>query len=69
MKLLSALLALFITISISGFSQDKTFAFKAQVHFDGNTLKGATIEVYQGGDLVYETISKVSEMEWNIHFE
>lgn len=58
MKLLTAFIALLFVFNTSGYSQDKTFSFKAQVHFKGSTLKGATIEVYEGGDLVYETLSK-----------
>ncbi|MBL4707553.1 MAG: hypothetical protein JKY48_03835 [Flavobacteriales bacterium] len=58
MKILTSLTSLFLIISLSGFCQDKTFTFKAQVHAYGKTLKGATIEVYDAGDLVHESTSK-----------
>lgn len=60
MKFLILLISLFLVYSLSGFSQDNTFTFKGQVHFRAKPLKGATIEVYVGGDLNYETISKGS---------
>ncbi len=37
-----------------GQEDGKTFIFKGQVHAYGETLKGALIEVYDAGDLVYE---------------
>ena len=58
MKLLSTFLTLFLVFNLSGFSQDKTFTFKGQVHYKDKTLKGATVEVYEGGNLVYESTSK-----------
>ena len=60
MKFLIPFISLFLVYSLSGFSQDNTFTFKGQVHFSAKPLKGATIEVYGGGDLIYETISKGS---------
>lgn len=38
--------------------KEKSFLFKGKVHAYGDELKGATIEVYNGGDLVYEMLSK-----------
>ena len=58
MKLLSTFITLLLVLNLSGFCQEKSFTFKGQVHFKNKTLKGATIEVYEGGDLVYETTSK-----------
>lgn len=58
MKSLSTLTIFFLFLNFSVLSQDKTFTFKGKVHAYGETLKGATIEVYDAGDLIYETISK-----------
>ena len=57
-------------MNYTGYSQEKTFTFKAQVHAYGETLKGATIEVYEAGDLVYETTSKGGgKFEFELHPE
>lgn len=48
---------LFITC-LTAFSQDNTFSFDGKVYSYGKALKGATIEVYQAGELEHETISK-----------
>lgn len=45
-------------ISVSSYSQEKTYDFKGKVYSYGDALKGAKVEVYEGGDLVYETESK-----------
>jgi len=60
MKSLIPFISLFLVFSSLGFSQENTFTFKGQVHFSTKPLKGATIEVYGGGDLMYKTISKGS---------
>jgi len=58
MKYLTSAITLLLVFSLSSFAQDKTFTFKAKVHAYGEPLKGATIEVYEVGDLIYETTSK-----------
>jgi len=58
MKLMISLVCSFLIFTLSGFGQDKSFAFKGQVHFNSTPLKGVTIEVYDAGDLVYEALSK-----------
>jgi hypothetical protein len=60
MKFLIPFIFLFLVCSISGVSQDNTFTFKGKVYFSTKPLKGATIEVYGSGDLIYETTSKGS---------
>lgn len=50
---------LIFSILISfGVSAQQLFTFKGNVHAYGEPLKGALIEVYDGGDLVVETNTK-----------
>ena len=58
MRLLATLTIIFLIFALSGFGQDKTFTFKGKVHTSGETLKGASIDIYDSGDLVFETTSK-----------
>jgi hypothetical protein len=58
MKPLVSFILFVLVFNFSGLSQDKTFSFKGQVFYDRETLKDAIIEVYQAGDLVFETTSK-----------
>ncbi len=60
MKLFAPLTMLFLVFNLVGYGQEKTFTFKAQVHAYGEPLKGATIEIYDAGDLIFETITKGS---------
>ncbi len=55
MKLFLAVTAFIFAFNFSALSQEKTFTFKAQVFYKNKTLKGATIEVLEMGDLVFET--------------
>ncbi len=70
MKLASSLIALFFVLQYSAFSQEKTFTFKGKVHSYGEALKGALIEVYEDGDLVYTTVTKGGgKFEFKLHAE
>lgn len=55
MKTLTTFTALVIFFCFSASSQDKTSVFKGKVHFEDKALKGATIEVYEAGDLILES--------------
>ena len=57
MKLLRTVVFLML-LPFVGLSQVKTFNFKAQVFYNKKPLKGATVEVYQAGNLITEQISK-----------
>lgn len=48
----------FLVFNFSVLGQDRMFSFKGKVSAYGAPLKGATIEVYNAGDLVYEGLSK-----------
>lgn len=58
MKQSYSLTILLLFFSFLGFSQDKSFGFKAKVYAYGEPLKGAKVEVFEAGDLIYETTSK-----------
>lgn len=58
MKTLAILISLLFILNHSANSQSKSLSFDGKVYSYGKPLKGATIEVYQSGDLVYESISK-----------
>lgn len=55
MKLSNTLLIFLLVFSLSGFSEVRIFTFKGQVHFNNKSLKGAKVDVYQAGELIYET--------------
>lgn len=58
MKLLTSFITLFLVFNLTVLGQEKSFTFKGQVHANGESLKGALIEVYGGGDLIYEAVTK-----------
>ncbi len=58
MKIQRLSFLLLILLSLSAFGQEKLLGFKGKVHAYGEPLKGATVEVYQAGDLVHESITK-----------
>lgn len=60
MKLLIYLISLFIVCNLSVFGQDNAFTFKGQVHSYGQTLKGVSIEVFEGVELVLESTTNGS---------
>lgn len=58
MKLISSFVFLLMVFSQTGFTQEKTYTLKGQVHSYGETLKGAAIKVYKGGDLIYKSTTR-----------
>jgi len=58
MQSITSLTFLFLLFCLSANSQEKTFDFKAQVFYEREPLKEATIEIYEAGDLVFETQTK-----------
>lgn len=53
-----ALISIVLARIISAIGQEKYFTFKAHVYYKNKLIKCAVIEVYNAGDLVYETLSK-----------
>ncbi len=51
---------LFFLFAQALLAQDKIFVFKGNVHAYGSPLKGAIIEVYEAGDLIFEGVTKGS---------
>ena len=58
MKFLTIFTSLMIAFCALSFSQEKTYAFKGQVHAYGKTLKDVKVEVYAAGDLIDESLTK-----------